>query len=318
MARGSSYGDNSSLPPIRVTPQSHIPRRATRELPAFDDNEEFESEKIETEIIPARRTGGLETHMVPVNRSGALPATRYYEKEHPLTRHRIWLNPLLICMVVIVVGSLVIISAALYQRPGPSQLVNDQDVRSFAIQVGGSVDAFNIWQDSNGPIVDKKPIPVHNGPYSVLGKPTISASFIDQVLASYNSPAAGKGQALYDLGVKYGIDPVFALAFFMHESLFGTTGEARATLSLGNLRCIPTRPCISQNIGGFAKMNSWEDGFEQWYKLIRNLYVAQWGLVTVDQIIPTYAPSSDHNDVAGYIAALKHEIDAWHAGIVRP
>ena len=31
---------------------------------------------------------------------------------------------------------------------------------------------------------------------------------------------------MYDLGVKYGIDPVFALAFFMHESLFGTTGEA--------------------------------------------------------------------------------------------
>ena len=42
-------------------------------------------------------------------------------------------------------------------------------------------------------------------------------------------------------------------------------------------------------------MYSWQDGYEQWYKLIRNLYVAQWGLVTVDQIIPTYAPSSDHN-----------------------
>jgi hypothetical protein len=299
MARGSSYGDNSSLPPITVTPQTDIPRRATRELPAVD-NEEFE-----TKVVPVRRSGGLTT-------------THYYEEEHPLVRHRIWLHPMLICMVVIVVGSLVIIIAALHQRPGPSQLVNDPYVRSYSIQVGGSVDAFNTWQNSNGPIVNKKPIPIHNGPYAVLGKPTISASFINQVLASYNSPAAGKGQALYDLGVKYGIDPAFALAFFMHESLFGTTGEARATLSLGNLRCIPTRPCIDQNNGGFAQMNSWEDGFEQWYKLIRNLYVAQWGLVTVDQIIPTYAPSSDHNNVAGYIAALKHEIDTWHAGNLRP
>src|SRR5439155_11792746 len=106
----------------------------------------------------------------------------------------------------------------------------------------------------------------------------------------YHSPAAGKGQALYDLGVKYGIVPVFALAFFMHESLFGTTGEARATLSLGNLRCIKTRPCIDQNRECYAQTDSWEDGFEQWYRLIRNLYVAQWGLVTVDRIIPTYAP----------------------------
>ena len=151
-----------------------------------------------------------------------------------------------------------------------------------------------------------------------MGKPTISASFINQVLASYNSPAAGKGQTLYDLGVKYGIDPVFALAFFMHESLFGTTGEARATLSLGNSRCIPTRPCIDQNRGGYAQMYSWEDGFDQWYKLIRNLYVAQWGRVTVDQIIPKYAPNSDGNNEQEYIATLKHEIDTWHAGILRP
>src|SRR5436305_10340026 len=160
---------------------------------------------------------------------------------------------------------MVIISAALYQRPGPSQIVNDPSVRSIAVQVGGSVDAFNLWQNSTGPIVNKKPVPVHNGPYAVLGKPTISANFINQVLASYNSPAAGKGQTLYDLGVKYGIDPTFALAFFMHESTFGNAGEARLSLSLGNLRCIPNFKCQD----GYAWFNSWEDGFEAWYKIGR-------------------------------------------------
>ena len=299
MARGSSYGDNSSLQPSNVTPQTGIPRRATRELPAVDN------EEIETQVVPIRRTGSL-------------PTIHYYEEQHPLARHRIWMNPMLICLVVIVVGSLVVISAALFQRPGPSQLVNVTSVGTFPIQLGGSVQAFYTWQNSNGPIVNKKPIPVHTGPYSVLGKPTISADFINQVLASYNSPAAGKGQTMYNLGVKYGIDPVYALAFFMHESLFGTTGEARATLSLGNSRCIPTRPCIDQNRGGYAQMYSWEDGFEQFYKLIRNLYVAQWGLVTVDQIIPKYAPSSDGNNEQAYIATLKHEIDTWHAGNLRP
>ena len=300
MARGSSYGDKTPLPPISVTPHIPVTRRATRDLQAIHEEEE------------------PETQLVPVRETGALTSTYYYREEHPLARHRTWLTRLLICIVLIVLGALVLASAAMYQRPGASQLVSDPSVQSFPIQVGGSVDAFNTWQNSSGPITTKKPIPTQTGPYAVLGKPTITADFINQVLASYNSPAAGKGQDMYDLGVKYGIDPVFALAFFMHESLFGTTGEARATLSLGNLRCIPTRPCIDQNRGGYAQMNSWVDGFEQWYKLIRNLYIAQWGLVTVDKIIPTYAPNSDHNNETEYIASLKHEIDAWHAGIIRP
>ena len=45
--------------------------------------------------------------------------------------------------------------------------------------------------------------------YSVPGQPSISADFINRVLDHYHSPAAGKGQALYDYGVKYGIDPVY-------------------------------------------------------------------------------------------------------------
>lgn len=295
MARGSSYGDNTPLPPIPVTPQIPITRRATRDLQAIHDEEE------------------RGTQLVPVRETGALTSTYYYE-ERPLARHRTWLTRLLICVVVVVLGALVLASAAMYQRPGGSQFVSDPNVQSFPIQVGGSVDAFNTWENSSGPITAKKPVPTQTGPYSVLGKPTITADFINQVLASYNSPAAGKGQTLYNLGVKYGIDPVYPLAFFMNESLFGTTGEARVTLSLGNSRCIPTRPCIDKNIGGFAQMYSWEDGFEQWYKLIRNLYIAQWGFVTIDQIVPTYTGESGK----GYVAALKHEINTWRAGILRP
>jgi hypothetical protein len=146
--------------------------------------------------------------------------------------------------------------------------------------------------------------------YSVLGPPTVSATFINQVLANYRSPAAGKGQALFDDGVRYGVDPVFALAFFMHESSFGTTGVARFTLSLGNLRCIPIYSCID----GFSAFPTWEAGFNAWYSLIRDVYVASWHLSTVEQIIPTYAPSSDHNNVAGYINAVERAVDAWRSG----
>ena len=114
--------------------------------------------------------------------------------------------------------------------------------------------------------------------------------------------------------MRYAIDPVYALAFFWHESGFGTTGEARVTRSQGNERCIADRPCIAQEQGGYALMHSWADGFEHWFRLIRDLYVNTWGLVTVAQIIPKYAPGSDSNDEMAYIQAVEHAVEVWRSG----
>lgn len=146
--------------------------------------------------------------------------------------------------------------------------------------------------------------------WSILGRPTVSAKFINRVLAAYHSPAANTGQALYDDGVMYGIDPAFALAFFLHESTFGTAGIAQVTRSLGNIRCTPGYPSCYQ---GFRQYSTWQDGYIDWYKLIRSVYVTQWGLTTVDQIIPVYAPSSDNNNVQAYIAAVEHAVTTWRS-----
>ena len=144
---------------------------------------------------------------------------------------------------------------------------------------------------------------------SVEGKPSLSAAFVDKVLAAANSRAAGTGQALYDLSKKYGIDDAYALAFFQHESTFGTGGVARATLSLGNIRCSDGYQCIE----GYRAYSSWIAGYEDWYRLIRTLYISQWHLSTVEQIVPKYAPSSE-NDVAGYIAAVLKDVSTWRSG----
>ncbi|MHB8600520.1 MAG: glucosaminidase domain-containing protein [Ktedonobacteraceae bacterium] len=146
--------------------------------------------------------------------------------------------------------------------------------------------------------------------YSVLGSPTVSAAFINSVLVANNSPAAGTGQALFDGGVISGIDPVYALAFFMHESSFGTAGIARYTHSLGNLRCIPGPDCYD----GFASFPTWEVGYTAWYGLIQDVYVDTWHLSTVEQIVPTYAPSSDHNNVSAYIGAVESAVNSWRSG----
>lgn len=314
MARGSSYGNQPTLAP-QTTPPPRIPKRATRVMPALP----VEDDEPQKRQARSRRGSRSAQEPAPVEYAGDERTTMVYaDSPHVLARHRSWLTRLLLTLGCVVIGAIVLTTAGMYLRtPSGSQVVNPP-LQSFPISLGGSYSAYNLWENSNGPIPAKTPIPTNPGPYPVLGKPTISAGFINQVLASYHSPTAGMGQDLYNLGMKYGIDPVYALAFFMHESLFGTTGEARVTLSLGNERCIPDRPCIDQNRGGYAKMNSWQDGFEQWYKLIRNLYVAQWGRVTVDQIIPKYAPNSDGNNEAAYIATIKHTVDTWRAGLLNP
>lgn len=145
------------------------------------------------------------------------------------------------------------------------------------------------------------------GNYDLIGAPSIGVQQIESVLAKYGSSAVGKGQALYDLGVRYGIDPVFALAFFVHESGCGTRGVARFTHSLGNIRWTPG----FDNYEGYRSYPSWEAGFEDWYKLITDLYINGWGLRTVDKIVPVYAPSEDNNSPPAYIQAVKSMVDNW-------
>ncbi|HEX7738003.1 MAG TPA: hypothetical protein VF458_24370 [Ktedonobacteraceae bacterium] len=157
-----------------------------------------------------------------------------------------------------------------------------------------------------------RPTVVRFGVYSVIGKPTVSAAFIEKVFSFYGSPAAGLGQTMYADGVHFGIDPVYALAFFLHEDGMGKTGWGAVNRSLGNTRCTPGYQCG----GGYRAYATWSAGFWDWFTLIRVQYVNTWHLVTVDQIIPVYAPSSDGNDVQGYITVLKRSVDTWRAGIV--
>jgi hypothetical protein len=163
---------------------------------------------------------------------------------------------------------------------------------------------------------------VDDASYTVTGPPTISPEFIDRVLLAYSSPATGTGQALYALGIQSGIDPVYALAFFLHEDSFGETGVGAANHSLGNIRCSAGYRCQY----GFRSYATWEDSYQDWYSLILNGYVkgqitdsiVGHPCATVDEIVPVYAPSSDHNDVAGYIVAIKHAVQTWRTGKLWP
>ena len=146
--------------------------------------------------------------------------------------------------------------------------------------------------------------------YDLRGLPSISVATIERVLAAYHSPALGTGQGFFDLGVQYGIDPAFLLAFFVHESTAGTAGAAVANLSVGNIRCVAGYRCG----GGYAAYASWRQGAEHWYWLITasGLYCgAGSDRCTVAAIIPRYAPSADNNNEAAYIATVERLVAEW-------
>lgn len=155
------------------------------------------------------------------------------------------------------------------------------------------------------------PVSAADASSSLVGPPSVSASLIDRVLVAAHSPAAGIGADVYADGVRTGIDPVFALAFFRQETSFGSSTLARLTHSLANIRCSAGYACID----GFRAYPSWAASAADWFSLIVSVYLPR-GLSTVPAIVPVYAPASDGNAPTVYIASVEASVSAWRAGQV--
>jgi hypothetical protein len=156
-------------------------------------------------------------------------------------------------------------------------------------------------------------VAINPGEHSVVGAPSISAAAIDDILAKYGSPAAGTGQTWITLGKRYGIDPAYAVAFFIHESSAGTNpgwagfkSDGSTTHNVGNIICAGYATCY----GRFRDYANWDEGIGDWYKLISHEYVDGRGAASVEQIIPIYAPSFE-NDVDNYVQTVVALVDEW-------
>jgi hypothetical protein len=139
--------------------------------------------------------------------------------------------------------------------------------------------------------------------------PRMSAESFARVLSGNGSPAAAAAADLYAILCSYNLDPAVALAFFAHESTYGKYGVAARSLNWGNLR----RGARAYKVaGGFGYYHSWADSLRDWCELINSRYVA-CGLGTVELAIPVYAPSSDGNAPARYIAFVRRLVEGWAA-----
>jgi hypothetical protein len=150
---------------------------------------------------------------------------------------------------------------------------------------------------------------VNTGGYNPLGPVSISRATFKQFLQELNSPALPEADAMYQACVEEGCDPALVLAFFEHESSGGLHGVAALTKSIGNIRCTDGYSCYTtEGNGSFRQYVSWSEGVRDWTRLLR-MYKDDWKRVTLEDIIPKYAPQADNNDEAAYIAAVKKRVD---------
>jgi len=151
------------------------------------------------------------------------------------------------------------------------------------------------------------PVPrVADSELTLSGPPTITPEKINQVLAQYHSPAQGMGQYVYDEGVKHGVNPAMALAFYVAESSAGTRGLAVKNNSWGNERGNGTH--------GYKPFESIEKSLDHWYQHIQKDYVnGGYHADKLGKVIPIYAPRSDGNDESNYIHSVGNMLRQWQS-----
>lgn len=182
-----------------------------------------------------------------------------------------------------------------------------------------------------GAVVNLSPLRIPPGQHNIRGTMTISAEQVDQILRDAHSPAAGSGKSFIKWGRYYNIDPIYALAFFRRESVFGAhkrwvgrRPDGTTSKNIGNIRYFsapsPERDPQYGHYNGFRAYATWDDGIHDWFKLLAqdSNYA---GMSTVERILPRYAPSVE-NDTNNYIRDVITWVGQWrqqtlHSGDVR-
>lgn len=164
-------------------------------------------------------------------------------------------------------------------------------------------------------------------------QPRIDRDTFCRILRDAQSPASEECAAAYDAVVAQGVDPLFALAIFWHESQFGRVGicHDEDTKNPGNTRTSRTGVgvVITTPRGQFVKYPSWAEGFRDLAARLTDpaFVYAQEGRTTIARIIERWAPRADGNDPEGYVAAVvrfmqQHEgrttmAEVWYPKAIR-
>ena len=156
---------------------------------------------------------------------------------------------------------------------------------------------------------------------NIFDKPSMDIGELQDLLKKRNSPLAPFAENIYSEGIKQGIDPAYAMAFFLFESSYGKAGVGSRTKNPGNVgynsEIADYKPKDAPAYSGF---NTWEKGISQWFSLIKN-YASSKGLNTVEEIVPYYKygpkgldgslTAKQKQNVEDYISNIKNFISEY-------
>lgn len=149
-----------------------------------------------------------------------------------------------------------------------------------------------------------------------LNNPDMSKEQFTAELERADSPAKDSAGDSYDILAKYPVSIRGCLAIFHHESDYGTKGVIvrNDTKSPGNVRTSSTGKgrsiTDSQRAGFYQKFDTWEDGWREIpHRFINPKYpYAQHNALTIEDIMPLYAPPSDSNTPESYISFMVEDM----------
>jgi hypothetical protein len=126
--------------------------------------------------------------------------------------------------------------------------------------------------------------------------------------ARYNSPMLPEVDAIHAAA---GEHSALALAMMQHEQKYGTWNEVIPRDYKNPLS--QTRPGATSNDGvnRWMRFGSYADAVTYWKDRITSPTGPYKDTVTIEDLIHVYAPSSDGNNEAAYVAAIKAMVGAW-------
>ena len=153
--------------------------------------------------------------------------------------------------------------------------------------------------------------------------PRITPGGFERVLRRGNPGilAERPASSYYNVCAAKGVDPLYILAKFNHESSLGTAGTAVSTHSWGNTRkpnfgAVPIRE-IAGRTGSFPVWRDWLDGLKS---TVERLVTPEWIYSERESIREIYdwppdqtkvwAPAGDLNDPGGYLRAVINFMNA--------
>ena len=178
------------------------------------------------------------------------------------------------------------------KRPVQKYLVHVLLLSFIVLLVGGGVALLDQWQQG--------PVSGHASDDTVVGPPSLPASYVDSIFRRLGSPMVGTGQAVEQASRAQNIDDAFALAVWWTETNDGAAGVGLHDLNPGSVRGSIGYPSASD---GYTIYPSYTAAVTYWFGMMKRVYINR-GLTTVSAIAHPYVGTSTSNLWAGKVITL--------------